>query len=49
MFVVWGKIMVLNAPEIKLIAFDKRTSAVQWIQQNRKYYNDMTIKRGGTQ
>lgn len=46
MFIVWGKIKALNVPEIKLIAFNKRTSAVEWMQRNKRYYDDMIIRKG---
>lgn len=46
MFVVWGKIKESNAPEIKLISFNERTIAVNWMRQNKKYYDDMIIRKG---
>lgn len=43
MFIVWGKPKIQGTTEIKLIAFDKRSSAVNWVNQNKKYYDDMKV------
>ena len=43
MFIVWGKLKIQGSAEIKLIAFEKRNSAVDWIRQNKNCYDDMKI------
>lgn len=42
-FIVWGKLKIQGSSEIKLISFEKRNSAVNWIKQNKNYYDDMKI------